>query len=306
MLNGTISATLPGGRMCEICIYREGMDNKLKFVETKGRFLCLQCAALVERPIDPQVLMSEFEEALKEAKTAEYDAILAFSGGKDSAVALKLLVERGLKVLAFTVDQGMKNVKTRANINSIIDFLKVDWLLIHSYPYKAFREMIIQGSSVCGQTCKTAWKLPVFRTVAQRYGAKAIFTGGDTPKNWSCIDQKDPTFIRVVAAYSLTKRDIERAIAELPWEDPGVGPYDSDCLMASYGIYNILLRNGGHAPRILIDYIAERIRFGLLDREEELEKLTRIPILSREDQKQVENLLELRNDLVKNREMGDD
>lgn len=277
--------------MCDICIYREGMHEGLSFVERDGRFLCSECDEIARNPIDPVALRDEFNAALETANTDDYDAILAFSGGRDSTVALKLLVERGLRVLAFTVDQGMKNAETMNNIHAIIEHFKVDWLLLHAFPREAFRRMLVEGRTVCGRACRDAWKLPAFEKVARRYGVATILTGGDTPKRRSCVTGGSPAVIRVLAAFSYNKADLERAIAQLPWKDPGVGPYDTDCLMASYGLENAARKNSGRAPNVLIDYLAERIRFSILDRKEELERLARIPLLSREGRDQLERFV---------------
>ncbi len=59
--------------------------------------------------------------------TAEYDAVLCYSGGKDSTYTLKLAIESyGLRVLAFTLDQGFLSAVTMTNIRSVVDALQVD------------------------------------------------------------------------------------------------------------------------------------------------------------------------------------
>ncbi|MEO0803877.1 MAG: amino acid adenylation domain-containing protein, partial [Cyanobacteria bacterium J06642_2] len=55
-------------------------------------------------------------ERAKQRKTGEYDCIMLLSGGKDSTFALYQLLETGLKVLAFTLDNGYISEQAKANI----------------------------------------------------------------------------------------------------------------------------------------------------------------------------------------------
>ncbi|NIM10483.1 MAG: amino acid adenylation domain-containing protein [Candidatus Aminicenantes bacterium] len=78
--------------------------------------------------------MGDFQQLVEKAdasKRGEYDCLLLFSGGKDSSYVLYRLVEIGLKVLAFTFDNGyisdtafenIKRITTRlgGNVDSIV------------------------------------------------------------------------------------------------------------------------------------------------------------------------------------------
>lgn len=57
----------------------------------------------------------------------EYDAILCYSGGKDSTYTLKLAVEKyNLKVLSFTLDNGFISPTAFKNIEKVVSGLGVD------------------------------------------------------------------------------------------------------------------------------------------------------------------------------------
>lgn len=59
-----------------------------------------------------------------------YDAIMCYSGGKDSSYTLKLAVEKyGLRILSFTLDNGFISETAFANINRVVDHLGVDHLV---------------------------------------------------------------------------------------------------------------------------------------------------------------------------------
>jgi PP-loop superfamily ATP-utilizing enzyme len=58
---------------------------------------------------------------------AEYDAIVCYSGGKDSTYTLKLAVEKyRMKVLAFTLDNGFISPVALENIQRVVNLLGID------------------------------------------------------------------------------------------------------------------------------------------------------------------------------------
>lgn len=61
----------------------------------------------------------------------QYDAIMCYSGGKDSTYALMLAVRRyKLRVLSFTLDNGFIAPETFSNIARVVDHLGVDHLTL--------------------------------------------------------------------------------------------------------------------------------------------------------------------------------
>lgn len=106
------------------------------------------------------------EEALrtlllsKKGKNASYDCLSLLSGGKDSTYILAQLVNMGLKVLAFTLDNGYISDQAKENINKIVKKLGVD----HSYgetPHmnKIFVDSLHRHKNVCNGCFKTIYTL---------------------------------------------------------------------------------------------------------------------------------------------------
>jgi len=76
----------------------------------------------------------------------EYDAVMCFSGGKDSTYTLMLAVRKyRLKVIAFTLDNGFMSPTAFDNIKNVSDELGVDRIIFS--PSKPHMESIIKASA---------------------------------------------------------------------------------------------------------------------------------------------------------------
>lgn len=72
---------------------------------------------------------------------SEYDALLCYSGGKDSTYTLKLAVEKyNLKVLSFTLDNGFISPTAFKNITKVVTRLGVDHITYRP-SFKFMKEM---------------------------------------------------------------------------------------------------------------------------------------------------------------------
>lgn len=124
----------------------------------------------------------KFLKLVKEKrKDSEYDAIVAFSGGKDSTYTLDLLVKRyKLRVLAATLDNTFVSPKALKNIAEVCGNLGVDNLLVRPNPNmlrKIFKtaaqqeifsaKTLERASSIC-TSCITFVKGMVLRTALEK------------------------------------------------------------------------------------------------------------------------------------------
>ena len=96
--------------ICNFCRSYRG-DEKLEKAMTKYR--------------------NKFDKLLEEKKRAgSYDALMAYSGGKDSSYTLKVLREKyNLSILALTMDNGFISPTTIENINNVVEKLGVDLII---------------------------------------------------------------------------------------------------------------------------------------------------------------------------------
>lgn len=78
---------------------------------------------------------------------SDYDAIMCYSGGKDSTFSLLIAVRKyGLKVLSFTLDNGFISPVALENINRVVDYLGVDQYTVR--PSTIFFKSIIKASAL--------------------------------------------------------------------------------------------------------------------------------------------------------------
>jgi amino acid adenylation domain-containing protein len=95
-------------------------------------------------------------------RRGEYDCLALLSGGKDSTYVLCRLVDMGLKVLAFTLDNGYISDQAKGNIQRVVDTLGVDHMFGTTPAMKdIFVDSLQRHSNVCQGCFKTIYTLAV-------------------------------------------------------------------------------------------------------------------------------------------------
>ena len=123
--------------------------------------------------------LSELEGVFLKAREhnpSEYDCISLLSGGKDSTYMLARLVDMGLKVYAFTLDNGFLSQHAKENITRVTERLGVP----HEFAAtpamnEIFRDSLTKFSNVCNGCFKTIYTLAITR--ARELGIPFIATG---------------------------------------------------------------------------------------------------------------------------------
>lgn len=107
---------------------------------------------------------------------AAYDCIALLSGGKDSTYMLGRLVDLGLRVLAFTLDNGFISDEAKTNIARVVGALGVDHIY-GSTPAmnEIFVDSLRRHANVCHGCFKTIYTLSM--QIAQERGIPYIVTG---------------------------------------------------------------------------------------------------------------------------------
>jgi len=96
----------------------------------------------------------------KRGQSPNYDCISLLSGGKDSTYILAQLVSMGLKVLAFTLDNGYISDQAKGNIDRIVGKLNVDHVYgTTEHMNKIFVDSLHRHHNVCNGCFKTIYTL---------------------------------------------------------------------------------------------------------------------------------------------------
>ena len=120
-------------------------------------------------------LQAIFEQA-KAKKQGEYDCLMLLSGGKDSTYVLYQLVGMGLKVLAFTLDNGYISEQAKGNIRRVVQSLNVDHIFGTTPAMNAiFVDSLQRHCNVCNGCFKTIYTLSM--KLADEKGIPVIVTG---------------------------------------------------------------------------------------------------------------------------------
>lgn len=170
-------------------------------IDAKGvcRF-CREAPPMEAARKERAALRAEMEATIAARRGARpYEAIVAYSGGKDSSYTLKLLVEQyGLRCLAVTVDNGFLGSGTLDNCRAVCGALGVDHMVFA--PSRRFTEALYRksaedeslhsaaavkrASSICS-SCITVINTHMLQQALQ-WGAPIVaggYIGGQVPRD---------------------------------------------------------------------------------------------------------------------------
>jgi hypothetical protein len=104
----------------------------VRFDENKVCNFCLDFKGDENQQKRKEEYRARFELLVKELKgRSQYDALMCYSGGKDSTHTLAILKqEYGLSVLALSFDNGFLPDQTLKNIRTVVEQLRVDHILL--------------------------------------------------------------------------------------------------------------------------------------------------------------------------------
>jgi amino acid adenylation domain-containing protein len=116
--------------------------------------------------------MQDLQRILAEARSAargRYDALMLYSGGKDSTFALCSLVELGAHPLVFLLDNGYISEQAKENVRRVVGMLGLD-LRVATTPAmtEIFADSLRRYSNVCNGCFKTVYTLATQVAVDQR------------------------------------------------------------------------------------------------------------------------------------------
>jgi len=199
-------------KLCQRCILPETFPG-INFDENG---ICNYCRREESTMANDHAKKAEYRQRLDELMTEmkdqapTYDAITAYSGGKDSSYTLKLLKERyELRILALTFDNHFVSPKSWENIKKVTDRLQIDhisfrpsWPMVKSLFAKTAQEDIfpaptlLRASSIC-TACIGLVKSLVLKTALEMSIPLVAFgwSPGQAPIQ-SAIMKTNPAMIR--------------------------------------------------------------------------------------------------------------
>jgi len=127
--------------VCQVCItFKDYKDQAQKYFKTEDELR--------------NILLSQ------RGKNPNYDCISLLSGGKDSSYILARLTDMGLRVLAFTLDNGYISEQAKGNIKRIVSKLGVDHIYgTTEHMNKIFVDSLHRHQNVCNGCFKTIYTL---------------------------------------------------------------------------------------------------------------------------------------------------
>jgi amino acid adenylation domain-containing protein len=161
---------------------RCGLSSRYPGVQFDETGLCSLCRAYdgyKDRAAQYFKPLTEFEaivERIKARATGQYDVLALLSGGKDSTYMLYRLVQMGLRVITFTLDNGYISQFAKDNIRRVTEALGVDHVYGATPSMNAiFLDSLNQFANVCNGCFKTIYTLAA--QLAREKGITTIVTG---------------------------------------------------------------------------------------------------------------------------------
>jgi tRNA(Ile)-lysidine synthase TilS/MesJ len=197
-------------RICKICV----LDDNFPGIKFDSEGVCNLCRS-IGKPVHQAEKKHEYEAKFRDLISqhkgkSEYDALVAFSGGKDSAYTLDLVKNRfGLHPLSYSYDNGFQSERALDNIRSVVAHLGVDHITLAPDPeiFSAIIRAAVnsdlyspktleRASSIC-TTCLSLIRFSGLRIAIERQIPFLIFglSPGQAPIRTS-IFKSNPEMIR--------------------------------------------------------------------------------------------------------------
>jgi len=266
---------------CSLCINDE-RTAKIKIID--GKPICKECINYLAHKPDREKIRAELEELMRKVEKA----IVAFSGGKDSTVALYLAKEKyTVDVEAVMIDHGLMAGEAIENAKRIAEYLNVP-LTILRYDYSdIFRDALLKGKSPCKKcSSRTMEKL---RKYALRKGIKCIITGHELPFGHHPYRLMSDGVVQI-RLLSLMPEEERFAIPKnLPFKPPELAGYTTNCLILGPALKRYYEK---HGYSFETRRIAALVRYGLISKEKALKKISK-PELPEEIERKIYKCLNI-------------
>ena len=177
---------------CRHCVM-DRSDPEIVFDENG---VCNHCHSaqkmLKEIEAEKPNLSKIIKQIKKDGEGKKYDALIGLSGGVDSSTVLHYATKFGLRLFAFSVDNGWQNPKADENVLRMVEKLKVSFYR-YRIDLKKFSELqaaFIRAGQKNIEIPTDHVLMAATYELADRYGIKWILSGGNVatesimPRSW--------------------------------------------------------------------------------------------------------------------------
>jgi predicted PP-loop superfamily ATPase len=254
---------------CSVCL----LHDRLPGVHVGANGLCGDCAQVCTETTAAREALQALINGEVERR-GPYDAIVAFSGGKDSAGTLAYLSGHGLRLRAVLFDNGYIPDAVLRQSERVAASCGVDFEVVKADLTEAFREAFRNRSfspAPCAICMRSVWK--AMDAVAGRYGTQLICSGHRYPPGLKALAMRHLTrLLAVPVAAGLDSSALEQLRERINYTELGIPGQSSNCLIpqaveAAFGEWF------GFNPAIF--ELSKEVRCGLVSRAEALAALAR-------------------------------
>ncbi|AHF81069.1 7-cyano-7-deazaguanine synthase [Thermococcus paralvinellae] len=271
---------------CSLCINNE-KTSKIEIIA--GKPICKECLVYLKHKPDRGKIRAELDKLMKSVDKA----IVAFSGGKDSTVALYLAkdVYKVPELEAVMIDHGFMAKEAIENAKRIAEYLDVQFTILR-YDYSdIFREALLKAQSPCRRCSKRT--MEKLRKYALKKEVKYIITGHELPFGHHPYRLMSDGIVQIRLLSLMSESERFEILKKLPFEFPKLAGYTTNCLILGPALERYYEKHGFSFEH---RRIAALVRYGLLDKEKALEKVKK-PEIPEEVKREVYERLNLKEPL---------
>ncbi len=250
---------------CSLCVNDE-RTAKIDIID--GKPICRECQVYLKHPVEGERIRKELDELMKNVDKA----IVAYSGGKDSVVALYLAKEvyKVPELEAVMIDHGLMAEEAIENARRIAEHLGVPFRVLR-YDYSdIFRNALLKGQSPCRACSRRTMKK--LRKYAIRKGYRYIITGHELPFGHHPYRLMSGGVIQIRLLSMMTEKERFEILKKLPFEFLELPGYTTNCLVLGPAL-ELYWEKHGHSFEHR--RIAALVRYGLMSRERAEKELQR-------------------------------
>lgn len=271
---------------CRECLF----DTRIPNIYIGQDGLCNMCMTYKQN-FKPEILTSELETFMNtpREKGTNLDAVVAFSGGKDSTVSLYLARKKfNLDVVAVLVDNGFIPEKVIENGRSFCKKMGVR-LVILDINFAPYVKIMMDEDFKNGYPCYKCTEM--FHEEIQKYCVSNRINRIILGRNWWrwlepvrsvrwLKDEKSGLniqFLSLPFALQLTENSVKTMLEKEGWSPVKIHGNSTNCLIPGLVEYTLYKRLGYHPE---LNLLSREVITGYLDREKAKEDLKNIKDLS--------------------------